>query len=156
MRKRRLLIICLFFILFIFNTSIINASVPDTVLKQKDAVVTIIIYENDKPLVYGSGFIIDSNGIVATNYHVVSLLFEKQEASIAIKMANGEFIKAQKLLSINEEKDIALIQVESKGLPSARLAKDYKPKQGDEVFVIGSPYGLETTVSNGIISCIRG
>lgn len=71
-------------------------------------------------------------------------------------MENGKFIKAQKMLSLDETNDVALIKVEGKGLPSLKLSQDYKPKQGENVFVIGSPFGLETTVSNGIISSIRG
>lgn len=144
------------FSLLFFTVSISYAKVPDIVLKQKEAVVTIYIYENDEMIAYGSGFIIDPDGIIATNYHVVSFLFKNPDTAIAIKIEKGEFIKAQKMLSLDETNDVALIKVEGKRLPSLKLSQDYKPKQGEDVFVIGSPFGLETTISNGIISSIRG
>jgi hypothetical protein len=59
-------------------------------------------------------------------------------------------------MSFDEDNDIALIQVEGKELATLKLATAYVPKQGDSVIVIGSPFGLETTVSDGIISSMRG
>jgi tetratricopeptide (TPR) repeat protein len=156
MIKLKYLILCQFVLLLFIEVFVAQAKVPDVVLKQKEAVVTISIYENEKLLAYGSGFIIDPDGIVATNHHVVSLLFENPDTSIAIRMANGDFVKAQKMLSFDKTNDVALLKVEGKGLPSLLLSQDYKPKQGDDVFVIGSPFGLETSISNGIISSIRG
>lgn len=137
-------------------SSVADAKVPDIVLKQKEAVVTIFIYEKDKLAANGSGFIIDPEGIVATNYHVITYLFKNPDSAIIIKLENGKYVKAIKILSFDEANDVALIKVDGKELPSLRLSTDYKPKQGDDVFVIGSPFGLETTISNGIISGIRG
>lgn len=143
--------------LLLLVVSLAHAKVPDVVLKQKKAVVTIHINDRDgKQIATGSGFIIEPNGIIATNYHVISSLLKDQDARIAIKMENGEFTKAERLISFDESNDVALIKVEGKGLPSLPLAQDYKPKQGEDIVVIGSPFGLETTVSDGIISSIRG
>lgn len=107
-------------------------------------------------IAYGSGFISDPDGIIATNYHVISALFKNPDTAIAIRMENGEFVKAQKILSLDKTNDVVLIKVEGKGLPSLKLSNDYKPRQGEDVFVIGSPFGFETTITNGIISSIRG
>lgn len=151
------LIICLIFlnvVLAMFSLS--YAKVPDLVLKQKDAVVTIYIYEKDKLAANGSGFIIDPTGIVATNYHVIEYLFKNPDSKIAVKLQNGEYVKAIKMLSLDKANDVALIKVDGNELPSLKLSENYKPKQGDDVFVIGSPFGLETTISDGIISSIRG
>jgi S1-C subfamily serine protease len=51
--------------------------------------------------------------------------------------------------------ELAIFSVEGKGLPTVKLAKNYRPKQGEDVVVIGSPLGLETTVSDGIVSSVR-
>lgn len=71
-------------------------------------------------------------------------------------MENGAYFQIEKLISFDEDNDIALFKVEGKELPTVKLAKDYKPKQGEGIVVIGSPMGLETTVSDGIISSVRG
>jgi tetratricopeptide (TPR) repeat protein len=148
-------LLILFLLLFIVPLS--YATVPDIVLNQKKAVVTIYINDKEgKQIITGSGFIIDSNGIIATNYHVISKWLEALENILFIKMENGAYFPIEELLTSDEENDIAIFKVEGKELPTVKLATDYEPKQGEGVIVIGSPIGLETTVSDGIISNIRG
>lgn len=140
----------------LFFTSLSFAKIPEIILEQKKAVVTVYIYDGDKEIASGSGCIIDGKGILATNYHVIASTLSVSNASVAFKMANGEFIKAEKIIAASKEYDIVLIQLKGNNFPSLRLTKKYTHKQGDDVVVIGSPFGLETTVSNGIISSIRG
>jgi len=147
--------ICLF-CLIILSASITYAAVPDIVLSQKKAVVTIYVYEGEQQIIFGSGFIIDPTGIIVTNYHVISTLLKNPNTSIAIKMEDSKFIEAEKLIIFDEDRDIALIKVMDKNIPAVNIAPDYEPKQGEDVIVIGSPFGFETTVSTGIISSIRG
>jgi Tfp pilus assembly protein PilF len=132
------------------------ARIPEVIMEQKQAVVTIYIYEGDKQVASGSGCIIDANGIVVTNYHVLSAAAKFSNATYIVKLANGNFVKPEKLIAVNQDYDLALIQLKGKQFPFTKLAKGYKPSQGEDVIVIGSPMGLETTVSNGIISSIRG
>lgn len=133
------------------------AAVPDVVLKQKRAVVTIYINDKDEDeSSTGSGFILASHGIIATNYHVISKLVEQTDCTGVIKMENGAYFPVKKIVSFDEDNDIALIQVDGKELAEVRIARDYLPKLGESIIVIGSPFGLETTVSDGIISSIRG
>jgi len=148
-------LLILFLLLFIIPAA--YAKVPDIVLNQKNAVVTIYINDKEgKQITTGTGFIIDKNGIIATNYHVISKWLEALENILFIKMENGAYFPIEELLASDEENDIAIFKVEGKELPTVKLAKDYEPKQGEGVIVIGSPIGLETTVSDGIISNIRG
>ena len=142
--------------LIILSVSLTYAAVPDIVLSQKKAVVTIYIYEEEQQLIFGSGFIIDSTGIIATNYHVISMLLKNPNTTIAVKMEDGKFIEAEKLIISDEDRDIAMIKVRDKNIPAVNIAPDYEPKQGEDIIVIGSPFGFETTVSTGIISSIRG
>jgi S1-C subfamily serine protease len=147
-------LLILFFLLFIVPLS--YAKVPDIVLNQKNAVVTIYINDKEgKQIATGTGFIIDKNGIIATNYHVIEKWLETLENTLFIKMENGAYFPIEELLASDEENDIAIFKVEGKELPTVKLASYYKPKQGEDVVVIGSPFGLETTVSDGIISNIR-
>jgi len=106
----------------------------------------------------GSGFILDERGHCVTNYHVV-----EQETRISItilhKNANGEFVRRQiddvAIVALNPFFDLALLQVpvqkDIKFQP-VYLARENDQREGDEVFAIGNPLGLERSVSQGIIS----
>jgi len=147
--------------MFILALFLVNnyseAKVPDIVLKQKKAVVTIYINDKDgKQISTGSGFTIDSSGVIATNYHLISKWLEIKGSTILVKITNGAYFPIEDFISFDINNDIALLKVEGKELQTVKIAKDYKPKQGEGIVVIGSPFGLETTVSDGIISSIRG
>jgi S1-C subfamily serine protease len=142
--------------LLLFISSIAEAKVPDIVLKHKKAVVTIYVFMGEDHTTTGTGFIVDSDGIIATNYHVISELLEEKDASgLFVKLENGALFFTEDIISFNKDNDIALLKVEGKGLPKVKLTSTYKSKQGESIVVIGSPNGLETTVSEGIISSIR-
>jgi len=148
-------LLILFLLLFIIPAA--YAKVPDIVLNQKKAVVTIYINDKEgKQIITGTGFIIDQNGIIATNYHVISKWLETLESTLLVKMENGAYFPIEELINFDENNDIALFKVEGKELTTVKLATAYKPKQGEGIVVIGSPMGLETTVSDGIISNVRG
>ena len=130
------------------------ASVSEIALKQKDAVVTIFAFGKEKDSL-GSGFVVSKDGVVVTNYHVAkSCIAEK--ATCVVKMESGAFFPVDAVVAVDEENDLALIKVMGKGLPIVRLAQQQSGKLGESVVVIGSPKGLETTVSDGIVSAIRG
>ena len=106
----------------------------------------------------GSGFIVTSRGHCVTNYHVI-----ERETRIAAtlfhKDAKGEFSRRRiddiKIVAMNPFLDLALIQIpEQKDLPfkTVMLSESDDQKDGEEVFAIGNPLGLERSVSKGIIS----
>lgn len=94
----------------------------------------------------GSGFIIDSNGFILTNAHVV-----EGANSITVTMTDKREFKA-KLLGADKRTDIALIKIEASNLPKIPLGDSSKVKVGEWVLAIGSPFGLENTVTAGIVS----
>jgi len=144
------------FFIILLNVSFSYADIPEIVLNQKRAVVTIYVNDKDgKQIGTGTGFIIDSNGIIATNYHVMSMCLEGNNTTL-IKMENGAFSPLSELVNFDEENDVAIFKIDGKELPMVKIARNYEPKQGENVVVVGSPLGLETTVSDGIISSIRG
>ncbi|MSO22859.1 MAG: Do family serine endopeptidase [Acidobacteria bacterium] len=95
----------------------------------------------------GSGFVVDKAGYIITNFHVV----EKAD-TINVRFASGDEYKA-KVVGKDQGTDIAVLKVEAKkDLPVAKLGNSDGMTQGDWVLAIGSPFGLEQTVTAGIIS----
>jgi serine protease Do len=95
----------------------------------------------------GSGFVVDKAGYIITNFHVV----EKAD-TINVSLASGDEFKA-KVVGKDQGTDIAVLKVETKkDLPVAKLGNSDGMTQGDWVLAIGSPFGLEQTVTAGIIS----
>ena len=112
----------------------------------------------ETPSGLGSGFILNERGYCVTNYHVV-----EKETRLAVvifdKTATGDFVKRRipdvKILALNPYFDLALLQipaVEGFTFTTVALAPDTNQKEGDTVFAIGNPLGLDRSVSQGIIS----
>ena len=145
------------FSLLLFIVSIAYAKIHDNVLKQKKAVVTIYIYNKDgNQIATGSGFIIDPNGVIVTNYHVIEKWLGAPENRFLVKMDDGVYFPIEDLISFDEDSDLALITVEGEEFPTIKLAEDYGPKRGESIVVIDSPLGLEKRVTGGVINNVRG
>jgi serine protease Do len=97
----------------------------------------------------GTGFIIDENGYIATNCHVI-----ESAQRIKIILYDGrEYVG--KVVGKDERSDIALLKIDSESrLPFAQLADSDKAKVGDIVMAVGNPFGFGKTVTSGIISYI--
>lgn len=94
----------------------------------------------------GSGFIISSDGIILTNHHVIDGADE-----ITVHLTDNREFKG-KVLGSDEKTDIAVVKIDAKDLPAAKLGSSEKVKVGEWVAAIGAPFGLENTVTSGIVS----
>jgi len=94
----------------------------------------------------GSAVIIDSEGYLVTNYHVVALAND-----IRIQLADGR-IANPLLIGVDAETDLALLRVDLGTLPAIPLGRSDQLRIGDVVLAIGNPYGLSKTVTQGIVS----
>jgi len=94
----------------------------------------------------GSGFIIDSNGLILTNAHVV-----EGANAIYVTLTDKREFKA-KLLGLDKRTDIAVVKIDAHDLPKLPLGDSAKVRVGEWVLAIGSPFGLENTVTAGIVS----
>ena len=94
----------------------------------------------------GSGFIIDPNGVILTNNHVVDGADE-----VTVHLTDKREFKA-KVLGTDPKTDIAVIKIEGKDLPVVKLGKSENVKVGEWVAAIGAPFGLDNTVTAGIVS----
>ena len=96
----------------------------------------------------GSGFIISPDGYILTNNHVVADADE-----IVVRLSDRSEMKA-KLVGTDPRSDVALLKIEGKNLPVLKLGKSQDLKAGQWVVAIGSPFGFDHTVTQGIISAI--
>jgi serine protease Do len=94
----------------------------------------------------GSGFIISSDGYILTNNHVVD-----KARDIKVALSDGRVMEA-KLIGKSQEIDIALIKVDAANLPAVELGDSGILEVGDWVLAIGNPFGLNHTVTAGIVS----
>ena len=96
----------------------------------------------------GSGFIISPDGYILTNNHVVADADE-----IIVRLSDRSEMKA-KLVGTDPRSDVALLKIEGKNLPVLKLGKSQDLKAGQWVVAIGSPFGFDHTVTQGIISAM--
>jgi len=105
--------------------------------------------ERTVPRGVGSGFIISNDGYILTNNHVVA-----DSNGIFVTLSNGKEYPA-KIIGTDERTDVALIKIEAKDLKPMTIGDSAKLKKGQWVLAIGSPFGLESTVTSGIVSAIN-
>jgi serine protease Do len=109
----------------------------------------------------GSGVVLDADGYIVTNAHVVQgarrirvvLAAVAAPESRSVLKPQGRTLAAR-LVGMDLETDIALLQVQEKGLPALALADSEKVRQGQVVLAFGSPLGLEQSVTAGVVSAV--
>ena len=112
------------------------------------AVVYIETYDkNGKELYTGSGFIVEEGGKVVTNYHVI-----EDAHSIYVKVLNRSTYPVEKVMAYDIDRDIAVLRIGGSNLPTVKLGDSSNIVTGQRVLTIGSPLGLENTISEGLIS----
>src|SRR5919109_3567704 len=94
----------------------------------------------------GSGFVIDSNGLIVTNAHVV-----EQAEWIQVRLADGRRFSGR-TVGLDSRVDLALVRIDASGLPVLPLGDSNRMRVGEFVLALGHPFGLEQSVSFGIIS----
>ena len=102
--------------------------------------------EEEQPRGVGSGFILSSDGLIMTNAHVVEGADE-----VIVTLTDKREFKA-KLIGADKRSDVALVKIDASGLPAVKVGDVSRLKVGEWVMAIGSPFGLENTVTAGIVS----
>jgi len=147
------------------NTMIENASAEPQVIGQynpslslaplveKMSPVVVYIEVNgmnsfgrDTQMGQGSGFLISNDGYILTNHHVV-----QGSSSVEVRLSSEKTYKGT-VVGIDDSLDIAVVKINAKGLPYAKLGKSSDIRVGDWVVAIGNPFGLSHSVTSGIIS----
>jgi serine protease Do len=94
----------------------------------------------------GSGFILTADGYIVTNAHVVD-----EAAEVLVRLSDRREFKA-KVIGADKRSDVALLKVDAKDLPKVTIGDPDKLKVGEWVVAIGKPFGLENTMTAGIVS----
>jgi len=102
--------------------------------------------EEEQPRGVGSGFILSSDGLIMTNAHVIEGADE-----VIVTLTDKREFKA-KLIGADKRSDVALVKIEASGLPAVKVGDVSRLRVGEWVMAIGSPFGLENTVTAGIVS----
>ena len=109
---------------------------------------------NNNAFQSGTGFVIEENGIVVTNYHVVANIIDKSNSKLRVLFSNDSIYEA-KIFNYDKTSDIAVLKIvndENKKFPAVTWGD--RPKLGGHAIIIGSPIGLDFSVSFGIISAV--
>lgn len=117
-----------------------------------DAIVSVNVVKKDGAAYSGTGFIIHTDGIIATAGHVI-----KDAVVINFTFKNGIVSKEAKILAVSKEEtiDLALLEIPQINLPYVVLGNSEKVRAGEEITVIGNPRRLQNTITNGLVSQLR-
>ena len=134
------------------NQTLTTSASPSTLPQQDEPVAdvastllpTVVQIRSTSGL--GSGVIYDPDGLILTAAHVVG-----NDQQVNIRLADGDQLTGD-VVGIDPNSDIAVISVDRTGLPAAPLALDTQLEVGQTAVALGSPYGLEQTVTAGVVS----
>jgi tetratricopeptide (TPR) repeat protein len=124
---------------------------PDLVRRIKPSAVAIETFDaRGEKLSRGSGFFIDKDRVV-TNRHVIEGAYRAE-----VHLNSGNNFAVKSVVAVDAEADIALLKVDAPPNQVRSLSLDRtSPQEGESVVVIGNPFGLEGSVTNGIVSAVR-
>jgi len=110
----------------------------------------------------GSGFVIDAEGYIMTNAHVVNgaqrvqvvLPPDNVDGTLATALSGRSYNAAARIVGISTELDLALLKIDGMKLPALPLATYSQVRQGETVFAFGSPMGMRNSLSHGLVSAV--
>lgn len=108
----------------------------------------LVVPREQRAMSLGSGVIVDDQGTILTNYHVV-----EQAQEVKASLGDGREMRAR-ILGADQRTDLAVLRVERESLPHAVMGDSERLEVGDIVLAIGNPFGLGETVTMGIVSAI--
>jgi S1-C subfamily serine protease len=131
------------------NVTVYKKALPSVVNITSTAVTFDFFYGAVPQQGAGSGFVIDDQGHILTNFHVI-----ENARQVEVTTSDKKKYKAQ-VVGTDPAHDLAVIQIPAKGVPKAEIGDSKNLIVGQKVFAIGNPFGLSGTMTRGIISSIR-
>ncbi|MBF0522356.1 MAG: trypsin-like peptidase domain-containing protein [Candidatus Omnitrophica bacterium] len=126
------------------------ASPSNMFTKAFDSVVLIRNKTLNQDQMLGSGFIVSSDGVIVTNYHVVN-----SSAAMSIRLKDGREFTPQSIMNYDKKRDICILRIGASNLPALKLGTTKDLAAGAPIYTVGNPLGLEYSVSNGLFSSKR-
>ncbi|WP_263366649.1 S1C family serine protease [Edaphobacter bradus] len=131
------------------NIAVYKKALPSVVNITSTAVAFDFFYGPVPQQGQGSGFILNKDGLILTNNHVID-----NAQRVEVKLADKHTYKAQ-VLGVDKNHDLALLKITAPNLVPATLSESNGLVVGQRVYAIGNPFGLQGTMTRGIISAIR-
>ena len=128
-----------------------GVSAEDLAVRAKESVVSVSFAGRDgQEAGMGTGFVIDANGLIATNLHVIG-----EARPITVQLLDGTSYEVQEVYATDRQMDLAVLKIAVDNLKPLKLAEPDTLKQGAEVVVLGNPQGLRYSVVKGVNSGTR-
>jgi S1-C subfamily serine protease len=127
------------------------AYVTSTIVRQSESPFGLGSESQQQGTATGSGFVINSDGTILTNYHVV-----ENAVKVTVSFEHGKTVEA-KVIGKDPSNDLAVLRIPTEGLTMhvLTLGDSSKAEVGDPVLAIGNPFGLDRTLTTGVISALQ-
>jgi S1-C subfamily serine protease len=147
----RLLVLQFISLSFFCSAQTKTSSTPVEIYERSQASIVVILTADDdaKPIGQGSGFIVSQDRIV-TNHHVL-----EGASSVIVVFADGTSLNAEGIIADSSTRDLTILSVKTGARSALKLGDELSVHQGDPVYAIGAPRGLELSITNGIVSGFR-
>jgi putative serine protease PepD len=112
--------------------------------------VTFIVADTPEGQATGSGFVVSKDGLIVTNDHVVD-----GASQVQVKIGTSDKAQAATVVGADPSRDLALLKVDAVNLPTLSLGDSSSVSVGDPTYAIGNPFGLDHTLTTGIVSALQ-
>ena len=111
--------------------------------------VAYVVADTAEGQATGSGFVVSDDGLIVTNEHVVD-----GATQVAVKVGTGADQLAAQVVGVDASRDLALLKVDGNSAPALSFGDSGAVEVGDPVYAIGNPYGLDHTLTTGVVSAL--
>jgi putative serine protease PepD len=112
--------------------------------------VTYIVADTPEGQATGSGFVVSKDGLIVTNEHVVD-----GASQVQVKVGTSDQVQDATIVGVDPSRDLALLKVDASDLPTLTLGDSSSVGVGDPTYAIGNPFGLDHTLTTGIVSALQ-
>jgi putative serine protease PepD len=112
--------------------------------------VTFIVADTPEGQATGSGFVVSKDGLIVTNDHVV-----EGASQVQVKIGTSDKAQDATVVGADPSRDLALLKVDASNLPTLSLGDSSSVSVGDPTYAIGNPFGLDHTLTTGIVSALQ-
>ena len=112
--------------------------------------VTYIVADTPEGQATGSGFVVSKDGLIVTNDHVVD-----GASQVQVKIGTSDSAQPATVVGADPSRDLALLKVDASNLPTLSLGDSSSVSVGDPTYAIGNPFGLDHTLTTGIVSALQ-